>query len=255
MDNELDLTGNALKLLPSASLLVLAYSIFKLLVFYNFFSLNILEYTDISEVVPIVLKDFLWGLFVSGVGFLLGYINPDRRRQEIANKNLILSENAPNIFQRIFYYFKAQPILYPYPLIIAVTIIVTLIKKDADKLALFYLWFISFLPFVIYVIPFEIILGIKKRRGLMLSRNSVILLFTTFYLISFGFSNSMQDYITIRYHHSTKGSFIVVNGKNLISTNSYYIIGHTKRSVFFYNEKNNKVTVYLTSTISKMNLN
>ena len=250
--SEKDFTTKIIAWLPLTSLLILTYGTVKILIYYSLFNVNIFDYIEISEILPLILKDFIYAFLGISIGLLLGYLNPNPFAQKQKNKNLTISETKKSFFIRIWYYFKSMPILFFFLLSFLSLIFIFLIVKKIDFVVFWNAVFVSIMPIIIYIVPLEIFYRLRNNRQVVLKMESVYFTYAFILLLSFSIHQAVTNYLLVRYRHTTLNSYITFNSNNIISNLDYYYIGRTKSSIFFYNQKIQKVDIYSSSNISKM---
>ncbi len=234
---KIDLFIEIPKYIPFLTVVSFLFNSVNLSLYYTFFGIDIFKYIELTEILTQLLKDL-----VILTLFLLSY------------------------FLLIFFIIKLfkPPIVFIYRTIkriknffvIIVMLIYTIpelnyiITRDLTK-TLNYLLISIFSTFNIIII-YQLIInrGFKNHITRLNLTAICIIIFTTF-VSSF---ISIDKVISVRLNHRNKNDFILYQGKKIQSTDTYYFIGQTKSTIFFYDEIHKFTDCYYKVNVTKIEL-
>ena len=110
--------------LPVMILLISIFEILRMSFYYWLFNVNVLQYLEITEVLPFMVKDFLIIISYIFIQFLFigiktnsGSISIQNNNQDDAEKYLKIAKETKNVTQKLFAYLRSHLWLIVYSFI------------------------------------------------------------------------------------------------------------------------------------------
>lgn len=232
---------NLTNLITSLTLCSFVLGITNLTVYYYFFSFNIFDYIELSEIAIHVIKD--------GIMILLPILILVISAIFFNGKTVIPSNVRGN---------KTPKRIIRYLIIIGILILAIFITYEyiTSKISLpFFLYFIfSFFTPYIWEFPFKIRRKLELNFGIKINTFALILLFAIVLCLTGGIFNSLIRVDFVKEKHGYTGTYILVGRDTIMSTKNYYYVGRTNNYVFFYNEKTKATDVYPEKDVDKISI-
>lgn len=249
--------------LPIVTLMALMYGVIKQFIYYYYFNLDIFPYLEISELLPQTIFDLL--LSIAYFGITLSFITTTWRSFRGLDVLSSIFLSAKEIEDAILLDNTKKSAIHLFNTDVKILIVITLVSFGISCFELYLIvqtnpldtnfmplktTFYLFLSLSITTGFFIFLTLIKKVKDEMVHLVASMMVF----LILSGVLEGHLKYKRVCDLHVHDGYSITINDVPITSNREFYYIGKTKSTVFFYNTKNNLVTSYPTSSITKMEI-
>lgn len=243
--------------LPLLSIGLLVISLFRLILFYNVFNINILDYVDLGEVIALsfsaLLPTFAM-LLVLGVGF---YFTQNAEVFTKYNPARFIAIQEPKAFGERFRLFVADTgktlALSPL-LVLIVSVVLFFINKDLSH-RFFHLSLFFFVWIYYGLLLLEIARMYKLTTGAYPSHSSMSIakavIFTSLITVASAVFNAQMSRDKLDYERVVVG----MGNKIIKSSSTYRYVGKTKSYIFFYNKANHSYNAYNLSMVDSLSVN
>lgn len=241
------------------ALVLLMFSAAKQFGYYQYFNLNIFSYLEITELLPQSLFSFFQLIWYWLLSVLIStYFNRKLYAAEKRNSTII---QLPQIKspKAIFLRVKAIKAIFVSMGIYIVIIVAILIYKYDDiindKSGTYFAYRLDKICFQIGMIATLSLITVFIF-GLYNFKNWLVTMLTpiSLALILSGYFSGNFEFNEVKYKHTHLKYIIKIDNKVIPTNKSYYYIGKTRSSVFFYNEKTDLVTIYPSDKVTSMTL-
>ncbi|WP_299291025.1 hypothetical protein [uncultured Mucilaginibacter sp.] len=232
---------NLTNLITGLTLCSFVLGITNLTVYYYFFSFNVFDYIELSEIAIRVIKD--------GIMILLPIVVLVISTLFFNGKTIISSPARSN---------RNVNKLVRYLIITGFLLLASFIFYEyiTSKISLpFFLYFIfSFFTTYVWELPFVIKKKLEFNFGIKINMFSLILLSAVILCLTGGILNSLIKVDSVKDKHAYTGTYILIGKDTIISTKRYYYFGRTNNYIFFYNEITKATDVYPGKDINKVSI-
>ncbi|TSD67429.1 hypothetical protein FFF34_008570 [Inquilinus sp. KBS0705] len=246
--------NKATSLIPLLTIILLIFGATKQFSYYTYFNLNIFSYLELTELLPQTLFSFFQLLFYWLVSILITAFFNQIFYAETVKYPIILPPERPERIGEL----KAQISKVFWKIIIVVLALTLLTMGSYYYSDILYkiskpLGFINKAYFHILVIVLITIVSMISLYQLNLRvKFFMVSIPISLALITSGFFEGNFEYNQVHSLHTHSNYYIKIGSNIIKSSNSYYYIGKTRSSVFYYNEKTDLVTVYPSNLITEM---
>lgn len=248
-----DVISKITSFLPLLTVMVLIFGVINLIIYYGFFGVNILSYLEISEILPLILKDFLFTIAGLVIGTFAGYLSPDKKQIEQRNNSIAKAKETTGSLKRLYYYAKAYPIIFVFIIGLFINAITYFFIKH-NKESLISLSILQCVFIAAFIIPELIEVKLYRNRSIQINQTVKNLILVLIVLVGWGIYKGVEKYFAVKYRHKFTGTTIIINGVKIISNDKYYFIGRTKSTIFFYNSVNNYTDIMPTTNLTKVSI-
>lgn len=245
MDNENQKSSlNYGQFIAGTSLCAFLMGILYPFTYYAFFFFNVFDYMELNEIAIHAIRDGMIILLPYFLFYYIGFIH-SKSSNSIANNE---TNDRVRTTSKFFLYFLRIGLAVLYAFYIY--------EYVRGKTTLPMLLFFIFSSFYAYIIEIPVLIRNKLLPSLGYKINAVENLFLiTIVLTMYGsITLGLTRADSVKFSHSTTGTYILMNKDTIKSDSKYYYIGRTNKYVFFFNEKLHFVDVYPEKDINKLSL-
>lgn len=242
----------ALEYIPLITGITIVLGCLRLVAYYSIFSINIFDYTELSDFISQGLLDLLKIIASIVLGLSIPTfkkVNPFKYEMPDGVPNEDIKKNNADKFLTLLEYL----ILGIGVILLTSTLVLFIKTRVFDSYEQR-----SFAGDIGYLILtfFGVQFGRMFLRYTNTPTNKVILVFIP--VVSFYFAGSLwssyESGLATKYKQKNVGEIIVLDNETLSSTKDYYYVGQTKSYVFFHNEIKNTNDIFQRSQVKKMTL-
>jgi hypothetical protein len=222
--------------LPVLSIGLLLFSLFRLLLYYSVFNINIIDYVDIGEIISLSLASYIPAIFMVSLIILAVYFAQDSELLSVHNPERFLKIQAPESVFKRFYSFVNDIGKYNAFVPFLGYFIGAVLYYDKQETAIGVL-IISTFFFVNTYYNFLILEVSRKKKSLTgtglstLTSNAIkITMLVTYITYFYTYVDATVKIRDTSYKNVTVG----MSGKIIKSSNKFRYIGKTKDYIFFY---------------------
>ena len=229
MDNESQKSSlSYTQFIAGASLCAFLMGILYPFTYYAFFSFNVFDYMELNEITIHVIRDGMIILLPYFLFYYIGFVHSTSTNSSMTNMETYDKVTTTNKFFRYFLRIG-----------LAISYVFYIYEYIIGKTTLPMLLFFIFTSFYAYIVEIPVLVRNKLHSSIGYTINSIeYLLVITIVLTIYGsVTLGLTRADSVKFGHSTTGTYIIMNKDTVKSDSKYYYIGRTNNYVFFYNEK------------------
>ena len=236
-------------LFPYFGSLIIVCGFIKLKIYYNHFNINISDYLDITEVLILLLYDFIYyGTFITSTFFVFFLLDSKEDVEKNENKKSLLID-TDDFYKRLYMYMKlnfGSTILLIVSLILLIAKYFFDIKNSLPILPIFIAYFFLYLLFE-YRRKYKIFNG----NDLDGTYNNLILI-----LFIFTYNIIQSAYTDIDIAENNNKTIVCFNyrERDIQSEKNIIYIGQTKNYIFMFDKISRETNIYLRSDIKNLTI-